>query len=65
MILAGYERDTRLRLGSYRSVEFSAKTALEEWNGDSLVVPMEDDAFLTEQGYEYFRPYQTEWYLIR
>ena len=65
MVLAGYERDTRLRLGAYRSVEFSAKTALEEWNGDSLLVPMEDDAFLTERGYQYFRPYQTEWYLIR
>ncbi len=64
-ILANYECDTRLRSGSYRSVECSAKTALAEWNGDSLLIPMEDDAFLTERGYEYFRPYQTEWYLIR
>jgi Xaa-Pro aminopeptidase len=56
---------TRLRPGSYRSVEFSAKSPVPEWNGDSLLVPMEDDAHLTDQGYEYFRPYQTEWYLIR
>ncbi len=27
--------------------------------------PMEDDAYLTENGYVYFRPYQTKWYLIR
>ncbi|MBI4419942.1 MAG: M24 family metallopeptidase [Gemmatimonadetes bacterium] len=58
-------RDSRLRPGSYRSVEFSATTALPEWNGDSLLIPMEDDAYLTETGYEYFRPYQTSWYLIK
>lgn len=27
--------------------------------------PMEDDAFLATDGYVYFRPYQTEWYVIR
>ena len=32
---------------------------------DSLLIPMEDDAYLTEHGYEFFRPYQTSWYLIR
>ncbi|MSR06993.1 MAG: M24 family metallopeptidase [Gemmatimonadetes bacterium] len=58
-------RESRLRPGNWRSVEFSAKTALPEWNGDSLLIPMEDDAFLTDHGYEYFRPYQTSWYLIR
>jgi len=26
---------------------------------------MEDDAYLTTDGYIYFRPYQTEWYVIR
>jgi len=26
---------------------------------------MEDDGYLTVDGYRYFRPYQTEWYLIR
>ncbi|MBI4503783.1 MAG: M24 family metallopeptidase [Gemmatimonadetes bacterium] len=59
------ERQSQLRAGNWRSVEFSAKTALSEWNGDSLLIPMEDDAHLTEHGYEYFRPYQTSWYLIR
>ena len=46
-------------------LEFSARTAVPEWNGETVLIPMEDDAYLTEKGYVYFRPYQTEWYLIR
>src|SRR6185436_5563665 len=57
--------DSRLRPGSYRSIELSAKTALPEWHGDSLLIPFEDDAYLTDNGYEWFRPTQTKWYLIR
>ena len=42
---------------------------LESWSsGISIGVPgtvMEDDAYLTADGYIYFRPYQTEWYVIR
>ena len=30
-----------------------------------MTIPMEDDGYLTANGYEYFRPYQTEWYVIR
>lgn len=58
-------RDSILRLGSYRSIELSATTAIPEWNGEKLQIPLEDDAYLTEQGYEFFRPLQTKWYLIR
>lgn len=58
-------RDSVLRLGSYRSIELSATTAIREWNGEKLIVPLEDDAYLTESGYEWFRPPQTTWYLIR
>jgi hypothetical protein len=54
-----------LRPGSYRSIELSATTAVPEWNGETLIVPLEDDAYLTEDGYEWFRPPQTAWYLIR
>lgn len=57
--------DSPLRDGSYRSVEFSATTAIPEYGGGEVRIPMEDDAHLTPEGYEYFRPYQTEWYLIR
>ena len=59
------ERDSVLRLGSYRSIELSATTAVPEWNGKKLLIPFEDDAHLTEKGYEWFRPPQTSWYLIR
>jgi Xaa-Pro aminopeptidase len=59
------EEDSPLRDGSYRSVEFSATTRIPEYEGGEVRIPMEDDAYLTSQGYEYFRPYQTEWYLIR
>lgn len=57
--------DSELRVGSYRSIELSATTPIPEWNGDSLTIPFEDDAYLTENGYEWFRPPQTAWYLIR
>ena len=59
------EHDSRLRPGSYRSIELSAKTPIPEWKGDSLLIPFEDDAYLTDTGYEWFRPTQTRWYLIR
>lgn len=57
--------DSPLREGSYRSVEFSATTAIPEYDGGRVRIPMEDDAYLTPEGYTYFRPYQTEWYVIR
>ena len=58
-------RDSYLRDGAYRSIEFSATTAVPEYGGGTVTIPMEDDGHLTANGYEYFRPYQTEWYLIR
>jgi len=59
------ERDSHLRLGSYRSIELSATTRIPEWNNGALTIPFEDDAVLTPNGYEWFRPPQTSWYLIR
>ena len=59
------ERDSRLRNGAYRSIEFSATSAVPEYGGGRVTIPMEDDGYLTPDGYEYFRPYQTEWYVIR
>lgn len=57
--------DSVLRPGSYRSIELSATTAIPEWNGETLTIPFEDDAHLTDEGYVLFRPPQTSWYLIR
>lgn len=59
------ERDSYLRNGAYRSIEFSATSAVPEYGGGAVRIPMEDDGYLTAEGYEYFRPYQTEWYVIR
>jgi len=58
-------QDSYLRDGAYRSIEFSATTAIPEYSGGEVRIPMEDDAYLTQNGYAYFLPYQTQWYLIR
>ena len=59
------EWDSHLRDGAYRSIEFSATTAVPDYGGGTVTIPMEDDGYLTADGYEYFRPYQIGWYLIR
>lgn len=50
--------------GSYLSVELNTASEIPEWGGQKVFVMMEDDAYLTGQGYEFFRPRQTEFYLI-
>lgn len=58
-------QNARLRLGSYLSVELNAATPVPEWGGKKVFVMMEDDAYLTEAGYRFFRPRQEAWYLIK
>ncbi|WP_411282327.1 M24 family metallopeptidase [Gemmatimonas sp.] len=58
-------QNSRLRLGSYISIELNTATPIPEWNGKKLFVMMEDDAFLTEQGFHFFRPRQQSYYLIK
>ncbi len=55
----------RLRLGSYISIELNTATPVREWGGQKVFVMMEDDAHLTAQGWEFFRPRQEQWYLVR
>ena len=55
----------RLRKGSYISIELNTRTPVPEWNGQDVFVMMEDDAFLTDAGWTFFRPRQQAWYLIR
>ena len=63
---AGAGRDGQpLRPGSYLSVELNTSTPVPEWDGRSVYVMMEDDAYLTEEGWEFFVPRQEQWYLIR
>lgn len=40
-------------------------TPVPEWGGQKVFVMMEDDAHLTEKGWQFFRPRQERWYLIR
>jgi Xaa-Pro aminopeptidase len=54
----------RLRLGSYQSIELNTKTAIPEWGGQQIYVMAEDDAYLTEDGYKFFQPRQTAFYVI-
>lgn len=51
--------------GSYMSIELNTSTEVPEWNNQRVTIMAEDDAFMTETGYKWFRPRQTEFYLIR
>jgi Xaa-Pro dipeptidase len=55
----------RFRLGSYTSIELNTSTVLPEWNNQKITIMAEDDAVMTEKGYEFIRPRQTEFYLIK
>lgn len=50
--------------GSYISIELNTKTAVPEWDGQEVYVMQEDPAYLTADGWRFFRPRQEEFYLI-
>jgi Xaa-Pro aminopeptidase len=54
----------RLRNGSYISIELNSATPVTEWGGQKVFVMMEDDAYLTDDGFKTFLPRQTSYYLI-
>lgn len=58
-------QNSRLRNGSYMSIELNAATPVPEWGGKKLFVMFEDDAHLTDNGFVFFRPRQEQFYLIR
>lgn len=58
-------QNARLREGSYISIELNTATPVPEWNGKKVFVMFEDDAYLTADGYRFFRPRQEAFYLIR
>ncbi|MGD9589874.1 MAG: M24 family metallopeptidase [Pyrinomonadaceae bacterium] len=51
--------------GSYMSIELNTSSEVPEWNNQKVTIMAEDDAHMTETGYKWFRPRQTEFYLIR
>jgi len=51
--------------GSYMSIELNTSTEVAEWAGQRVTIMAEDDAHMTPEGYKFFRPRQTEFYLIK
>jgi Xaa-Pro dipeptidase len=62
---SGAPAEPAFREGSYTSIELNTTTPVAEWDGQKVTIMMEDDAYLTPQGMQWFRPRQTEFYLIR
>ena len=54
-----------LRKGSYLSVELNTQTPVPEWDGQKVYIMMEDDAYLTDEGYKFFIPRQEAFYLVK
>jgi Xaa-Pro dipeptidase len=62
---AGAPSETPFREGSYTSIELNTSTPVSEWRGQKVTIMMEDDAYLTAQGMQWFRPRQTQFYIVR
>ena len=57
--------EERFRLGSYMAIELNTSTVIPEWNNQKVSIMAEDDAVMTERGFEFIRPRQTSFYLIK
>jgi Xaa-Pro aminopeptidase len=62
---AGAPQEPPFREGSYTSIELNTTTPVAEWGGQKVTIMMEDDAYLTKDGMQWFRPRQTAFYVIR
>lgn len=50
--------------GAYISIELNTSTAVPEWDGQDVYIMQEDPAYLTPDGWRFFRPRQESLYLI-
>ena len=50
--------------GSYISIELNTLTPVPEWGGQDVFMMQEDPAYLTPEGWRFFRPRQEALYLI-
>ncbi|MEQ1761750.1 MAG: M24 family metallopeptidase [Pyrinomonadaceae bacterium] len=55
----------KIILGSYMSIELNTSTLVPEWKNQKVTMMAEDDAVMTDLGYQFIRPRQTEFYLIK
>jgi len=58
-------RPRPLRPHSWISIELNTSAPVPEWDGQTVVFMQEDPAYLTDEGYRFFRPRQESFYLIR
>jgi Xaa-Pro dipeptidase len=58
-------RPRPLRPNSWISIELSTTSAVPEWDGQKVFFMEEDPAYLTDDGYRFFRPRQESFYLVR
>ncbi len=61
----GQQTQKPLRAGSYISIELNTATDIPEWDGQKVFVMMEDVAWLGADGWQFFRPRQESWYVVR
>ena len=62
----GSEKEPRpLRPHSWISIELNTALAIPEWDGQKVFFMEEDPAYLTDEGYRFFRPRQESFYLVR
>jgi Xaa-Pro aminopeptidase len=50
--------------GSYISIELNTRTPVAEWDGQDVYIMQEDPAYLTAEGWRFFRPRQEALYLV-
>lgn len=55
----------KFRLGSFTSIELNTSTVVPEWNNQKVTLMAEDDAVMTEKGFEFIMPRQTSLYLVK
>ena len=54
----------KLRNGSYIAIELNTSTPVAEWDDEKVFVMLEDPAYLTDEGWKFFRPRQEAFYVI-
>ena len=62
---AGNSFEPPFREGSYTAIELNTSTPVPEWSGQKVTIMMEDDTYLSTDGMKWFRPRQTQFYVIR
>jgi Xaa-Pro aminopeptidase len=55
----------KFRQGSYTSIELNTSSLVPEWGNQKVTLMAEDDAVMTENGFRFIRPRQTELYLVK